>query len=269
MHLMVYAPHGRTGIYMLQEFCRRLGIRATDEAIRELVTALGALPHGHPLATLLREAPDFRRPAALADALLHPLDRAYSVPQLFELLEAGGLTFDRWVRQAPYSAQCGVMARIPQAAQLAQLPLADQYAAVELFRGTMLRHSVLAYRNGGRSASPPLSFAGDAWPSYVPIRMPDTICVDERLPPGMAGVLINRNHTYTDVYLPIDPQERRLFDAIDGKRTIAEIALTLGRLDLSRALFERLYWHDQVVFDASGRYGAVAQTSSRMVPAGE
>ena len=33
MHLMVYAPYGRTGIYMLQEFCRRVGIRATDEGI--------------------------------------------------------------------------------------------------------------------------------------------------------------------------------------------------------------------------------------------
>ena len=25
MHVMVYAPYGRTGIYMLQEFCRRIG----------------------------------------------------------------------------------------------------------------------------------------------------------------------------------------------------------------------------------------------------
>ena len=88
MHLMVYAPHGRTGVYMLQEFCRRVGIAATDDGIRDLVAALGALPPGHPLETLLREAPDFRQPAALADALLHPQDRAYSVPQLFDLLAA-------------------------------------------------------------------------------------------------------------------------------------------------------------------------------------
>jgi len=40
MHLMVYAPYGRTGIYMLQEFCRRIGIRATDGEIRDLITAL-------------------------------------------------------------------------------------------------------------------------------------------------------------------------------------------------------------------------------------
>jgi hypothetical protein len=40
-------------------------------------TALKALPSGHPIENLLREAPDFRHEAALADALLHPQDRAY------------------------------------------------------------------------------------------------------------------------------------------------------------------------------------------------
>jgi 2-polyprenyl-3-methyl-5-hydroxy-6-metoxy-1,4-benzoquinol methylase len=54
MHLMVYAPYGRTGIYMLQEFCRRTGIHATDADIRDLIEALGALPPGHPLENLLR-----------------------------------------------------------------------------------------------------------------------------------------------------------------------------------------------------------------------
>jgi SAM-dependent methyltransferase len=103
MHLMVYAPYGRTGIYMLQDFCRRTGIHASDADIRDLITALGALPPGHPLENLLREAPDFRREGALADALLHPQDRAYSVPQLFDFLEKGGLKFGRWIRQAPYS----------------------------------------------------------------------------------------------------------------------------------------------------------------------
>src|SRR6266436_8281556 len=30
MHLMVYAPYGRTGVYMLQDFCRRTGVHAID-----------------------------------------------------------------------------------------------------------------------------------------------------------------------------------------------------------------------------------------------
>jgi SAM-dependent methyltransferase len=255
LHLMVYAPHGRIGVYMLQEFCRRVGIAATDDGIRELVAALGALPPGHPLGTLLREAPDFRKPAALADALLHPQDRAYSVPQLFELLHGAGLQFGRWVRQAPYSPRCGVMARLPQAARLAALPRAEQYAAVELFRGTMLRHSAVLYRDDAAQAAtavqPP--FTGDAWESYVPIRMPDTIAVEENLPAGAAAVLINRNHTFTDIYLPLDAQEKRLFDGIDGTRTIRDIARSDEALGVSRALFERLYWYDQVAFEAPAR----------------
>jgi len=251
MHLMVYAPYGRTGIYMLQEFCRRLGIQATDEGIRDLITALRALPHGHPIESLLRTSPDFRHEAALADALLHPQDRAYSVPQLFDFLNKGGMRFGRWFKQAPYSAGCGVIARIPQASRMAQLPPAQQYAAVELFRGTMVRHSAIVYRDDNPGGSQQVSFDGDAWLGYVPIRMPDTVCVQERLPPGAAAVLINQSHTYTDLYLPIDAQEGPLFDAIDGKGTIGEIARERGLLRTARALFERLWWYDQVVFDAS------------------
>src|SRR4030095_6855601 len=163
MHLMVYAPYGRAGIYMLQEFCRRLDIHATDEEIRDLSAALGPLPPGHPLRSLLREAPDFRQEAELVDALLHPRDRAYSVRQLFDFLERGGLTFGRWLKQAPYNPHCGVMEKIPQASRMAQLPLAEQYAAVELFRGTMILHSVVVYRNDSPGGPHPVSFAGDAW----------------------------------------------------------------------------------------------------------
>jgi len=260
MHLMVYAPYGRTGIYMLQEFCRRIGIHATDEDIRDLIAALGALPPGHPLENLLREAPDFRQEAALADALLHPQDRAYSVPQLFGFIKRGGLTFGRWVKQAPYTPHCGVIAHIPQASLMGQLSLAEQYAAVELFRGTMVRHSVVVYRDDCPGGPQRVGFAGDAWLGYVPIKMSDTICVQERLPPGAAAVLINQTHTYRDLIMPIDSTEKRLFDAIDGNCSIGGIVeRTLPvpstqkpeQLGVARTFFERLWWYDQVVFDTS------------------
>ena len=252
MHLMVYAPYGRAGIYMLQEFCRRLGIQAGDEAIRDLVVALGALPAGNPLARLLREAPDFRHDAALADALLHPQDRAYSVPQLLDFIGGAGLTFSRWIRQAPYSPHCGVMARLPQASKIAALEPAQQFAAAELFRGTMMSHSVIVRRDDRPGSSQAISFSGDAWLDYVPVRVPDTLCVQERLPPGAAAVLINRAHTDTDIYVPIDAREQRLVNAVDGERSIGEIADD-GQLDVCRTLFERLWWYDQVVFDGSRR----------------
>jgi len=258
MHLMVYAKYGRTGVYMLQEFCRRIGIEATDEGMRDLLAALEALPSEHPLTQLLRHAPDFRQRPALADALLHPQDRAYSVPELFDFLESGGLRFGRWVRQAPYSPRCGVMGTISQNGRLSELPPADQYAAAELFRGTMVRHTVAAYRDDHPSDPHRIRFDGDAWLGYVPIRMPDTICLQQRLPAGAAAVLINQSHTDTDLFVPIDAGEKRLFDEIDGTRTIIDLvqrarpsAGETPRLEIARGLFERLWWSDQVVFDAS------------------
>src|SRR5215475_8492402 len=258
MHLMVYAPYGRAGIYMLQEFCRRIGIHTNDEEIRDLIAALTALPPGHPLENLLREAPDFRQEAALADALLNPQDRSYSVPQLFDFIEKAGLTFGRWLKQAPYTPHCGVVAQIPQASRLAQLSLAEQYAAVELFRGTMVRHSAVVYRNDSPGGVQLISFAGDAWLRYIPLRMPNTICVQERLPPGAAGVLINQTHAYRDLILPIDSTEKRLFDGIDGSCSIGGIvertlpsSQTKSQLEMARTFFEKLWWCDQVVFDAS------------------
>ena len=252
MHLMVYAPYGRTGIYMLQEFCRRIGFRAPEGDIGELLAALKPLPEGHPMARLLREAPDFRSEAGLADALLHPQDRAYSVPQLFEFLNANGLRFGRWLRQAPYSLEAGLMSRIPDALRAATLPLPDQYAAAELFRGNMMRHSAIAYRDD-HAGVPRISFDDDAWLEYIPIREPDTVTVRERLLPGVAAILINRAHSHTDIFLPIYPRETRLLEAIDGKRTIREMLASESERDVARSLFERLWRHDQVVFDAAPR----------------
>ena len=251
LHLMVYAPYGRTGIYMMQEFCRTIGMRATDDEIGSLIGALKLLPKGHPLTTLLRESPDFRNEAALADALLNPQDRAYSVPQLFELLGKADLAFARWVRQAPYRADCGVMRQLPQHTRIAGLPFEQQYALAEIFRGTMVRHSVIAYRTDGIGHPFIASFDGDAWQQYVPIRFPDTIVVEEGVPHGAVAVAINRTHAHQDLYLPMDAAEKRLFDAIDGIRSIGEIAHTHGETGVARSLFERLWSYDQIVLDAS------------------
>ena len=251
LHVMVYAPYGRAGVYMLQDYCRRLGIDATAPEIRDLAASLKALPPDHPIAPLLRNAPDFADRAGLADALLHPRDRSYSVPQLMDFLGRAGLTFGRWVRQAPYLPWCGALAGAPHHSRLVGLAAEAQYAAIELFRGTMVRHAVVAYRTDRTAQGTAVDFAGEAWLGYVPIRLPDTLVVRERLPPGAAAVLINRNHTYTDLYLPIDARQEQLLAAIDGERTIAEICPDPGDPSLARGFFQQLWRWDQVVFDTS------------------
>jgi hypothetical protein len=177
---------------------------------------------------------------------------------LFDFVKRAGLTFGRWVKQAPYTPGCGALATIPQASRMAQLPLEDQYAAVELFRGTMVRHSLVVYRDDNPSGPQRIDFAGDAWLGFVPIPMADAICVQDRLPPGAAAVLINQTHTYRDLILPIDSVEKCWVDAMDGNCSIGDIikrnepaSQNQLHLDKARSFFERLWWYDQVVFDAS------------------
>ena len=259
MQLMVYARYGRAGVYMLQEFCRALGIKANGTEIRDLTGALRVLPAGHPLRGLLSKAKDFRNESTLADALLHPQDRAYSVPQFLELIEKGWLTFGRWMKQAPYSVHCGVMAKIPQSGRIERLSRAEQYAIAELFRGTMVRHSAIVYAGGGEEwTKQEPDFADGTWLAWIPIRVPNTICVQDALCTGVVAVLINQSHTDRDLFLPISRLEKEWFDGIDGTRSIGEIVDVVpslaGRtmnLAVARTFFKQLWWHDQVVFDSS------------------
>jgi SAM-dependent methyltransferase len=255
MRLMVYARYGRAGVYMMQEYCRLLEIEASAADLRTLHAALEALPADHPISGLLRRSKDFWRPEAMADALLHPQDRAYTVPEIYDWLDRCCMSFGRWIEQAPYLPQCGMVARSQHGPRLAALPSRLQHAAIELFRGSMVSHSFIAYRDDGTEESQPITFAGDRWRDYVPIKLPWTVCVRERLPRGSVAVLINQSHTFTDLILTVDSFEDRLVRVIDGNRTLAEIlrlaSPTADGDSQALRFFERLWQYDQVVFDAS------------------
>jgi SAM-dependent methyltransferase len=255
MRLMVYGRYGRAGIYMMQDYCRLLGIGTSDNDLHELGATLASLPANHPISGTLRGAKDFLQIESIADALLHPQDRAYSVPELYDWLERCGMSLGRWIEQAPYLPQCGILASNAHAARLASLPPPQQHAAAELFRGTMVSHSFIAYRDDRAGKSQPIAFAGDDWRDYVPLTLPWTVRVRERLPPGSVAVLIHRAHTFTDLILPVSAFEERLLNAIDGKRSLSEILHVVPAGDDRQAealrFFERLWQYDHIVFDAS------------------
>ncbi len=124
----------------------------------------------------------------------------------------------------------------------------------------MLRHSLILYRDDLPGVSPLPRFDGDGWLAYIPIRLPEAITVQKKLPPGAAALLINQGHGDPDLFLPVNANEKRLVDAIDGKRSIAEIihqssqsgaASQRQNRGQAGSLFERLYWFDQVVFQLS------------------
>ena len=203
MRLMVYARYGRTGIYMMQEYCRLLeiGVSATD--LRSLGAALDALPADHPISGLLRRSKDFLRPEAMADALRIPRTEPTPLRRFMLGSIVAACPSVAGSSRLP-TCQCGILAGSPHALRLAALPSGLQHAAVELFRGTMVSHSFIAYRDDSAEESQPITFTGDSWRNYIPIAWPWTVCVRERLPPRSVAVLINRSHTFTDLICAVD-----------------------------------------------------------------
>jgi len=252
MYLMVYAPYGRAGVYMLQDYCRKLGIGTSKEEINDLIAVLKTLPQFHPLLSTQSGSREFPNGDALADALLNPRDRSYSVPQLFDFIEGNDLLLGRWYWQAAYLPHCGAVATTPHAKRLAALPEREQYGEMELLRGLMANHSFIAYRNDTNNNGAKMSFDDERYLRYVPVRLPWTMCLQDQIPPGAAGALVNQTHLFNDLFILINEKEKQIYEAIDGRRSVAEIVEKVeGFSPLAREFFEKLWRYDQVVFDTS------------------
>jgi SAM-dependent methyltransferase len=146
--LMVYAPHGRTGVYMAQEALRLLApagltLDARIDAARRFVRGL------HPAHWLARNP--FVRDhlaggdAGLVDLLLHARDRAYTVPDLLALLAEAGLAPAAFIEPARYDPATW-LADPRLKARAATLPWAERAALAEAASGTMAVHIVYAVR---------------------------------------------------------------------------------------------------------------------------
>ena len=182
--------YGRAGIYMMQEYCRLIGVRPTEGELQDLgARAIGALSDTSDRQRC--EAGQGFPPARRACRGAAPSyeDRAFAARARSSMpwLERCGVIFGRWFEQAPYLPQCGAIAGMPHAARLRALAPPSQHAAVELLRGTMTRHNFIAYRDDYVGETRPIAFEGDAWRKYVPVRLPWTLTVRERLPRRRRG----------------------------------------------------------------------------------
>jgi hypothetical protein len=116
----------------------------------------------------------------------------------------------------------------------------------------MTTHS-FGYRQDASQNNTRIAINDDRWRGDVPLRLPDTVCLQERLPAGAAGVPLNRSHPFHDLLLVITPQVKRMFDAIDERRSVRDIINHVGdrRSSDARVFFAKLWRYDQVVFNTS------------------
>lgn len=164
--LMVYAPHGRTGVYMVQDALRLLAPAEETPAAR-LDVARRVMRHLPETAWLRqnRFLDDHVNggDAGLYDLLLNPRDRAFTVKQLVALLAEAGLRVVCFVEPLRYDPSTWLPDPKLRARVDAMDPI-DRAALAEALTGNINAHIVYCVR-----ANTEVERADPTTPDAVPI----------------------------------------------------------------------------------------------------
>src|SRR5215510_9061857 len=84
--VMVYGQYGRTGVYMLQNMFRLMGLGQSEQDVVTVKQTLASLPKRHVIHDYMCRAPDVKYDAGWVDSFLRRQDRAYTVAQCLEFV---------------------------------------------------------------------------------------------------------------------------------------------------------------------------------------
>ena len=234
--LMVYAPHGRTGVYMLQEALRLLA--PADEApAARLDVAKRVMRHLPETAWLRRNGflDDHVNggDAGLYDLLLNPRDRAFTVRELHALLAGEGLAVTCWVEPARYDP----IPLLPDPrlrARVEALDPIDRAALAETLAGNVSAHIVYCVRRDER-----VERADPMAPDAVPVlrELSGSELAGGIAPDGTITFVVD------GLRLPIalPPLAPAILRLVDGRRSVGEIAAELAQRGTGAEAFERAW----------------------------
>ncbi|MFC7475920.1 class I SAM-dependent methyltransferase [Dankookia sp. GCM10030260] len=227
--LMVYAPHGRTGVYMLQDALRLLA--PAEEAPAARVDAARRLWRQVPETAWLKRNPWLTDhvsggDAGLYDLLLNPRDVAFSVPALDALVRAAGLRIACWVEPVRYDPD--VYLPDPKLrARTAGLDPVQRAALAEAITGNMGIHIVYCVRAGDPVAEQPWTD-----PEAVPVlremdgpTLAKGLPKDGTLPCSFDGLRVS---------LPLPRLANAILQRVDGRRSFGAIADELAANSVPR-----------------------------------
>ncbi len=234
--LMVYAPHGRTGVYMLQDALRRLAPEGDTPPAR-LDVARRVMRH-LPESAWLRRNTYFGDhldggDAGLYDLLLNPRDRAYTAPEFIALLESAGLAVTALMEPlrydpAVYLPDPKLRARIDALGPAARAGLA------EALTGNMSTHVAYCVRTA------------EVRPAPDPMRE-DAVPVARELPAAELARNIRPDGTLPFLFdglrvpVPLPPLAVAILGLVDGARTVGGIAAALRARGTDAAIFAQAW----------------------------
>jgi SAM-dependent methyltransferase len=254
MYLMLYAKYGRDGIYYMQDMFRRMGItaaNATPEDLEGMASLVETLPPYHSLAAKRLFFNDLSSHIELVDLFLHPQDEAYSIPDIYSLLEKCDMKMQKMLFRAHYDPVCTPLINSPFFSKIHSLPLAERFAIGELFRAGSIMHYFIACRDD----RPHETYVTDTWKRLIPIRLPGTSVASIDTPEGKKTVLYSPLHQFRDLCYPVDEILMEFFNSIDGVtpagRLIEALLPRMGETyesDDMRLFLEDLETYDYIWF---------------------
>lgn len=216
--LMVYAPYGRTGVYMIQDALSHLA-PLSDSPAKRLDMAKRVMKH-LPATAWLRLNGNFGDHltggnAGLYDLLLNPRDRAYKITELWDLLDQDGLKLNGLIEPARYDPNY-LIADPKVRERIQELDMKTQAGIAESLAGNMATHVVYVSRSEDS-----LEFADPCSLEAVPFmrEMPGDILANQILPSN----LLPYSFGPLTIMLPLPPQARGFLGLIDGQRSLGEI----------------------------------------------
>lgn len=208
---MVYAATRRTGVYMMQDALKRMGVTADAAGVAFTREVLASLPPGHFVQRYLEVADELQHDAALVDTFLNPQDRAYTVPQLLDFIESNGLAFQHWIEPSWYYPEGAFAPGTALTDRLMQLPMREQWAAVEMLTAGIATHVFIARPDTLDASTYRIDFDSEEAMGYVPLTAPGI----QRTGPS--------HYQRGSMPMQLGPAEQALFENANGRRTLAEL----------------------------------------------
>jgi SAM-dependent methyltransferase len=224
LHLKVPGRYGWHGIGLLRRLAATLSIHPGAEgreAAQELVAAVTEANRGSADESEAAAVAVDRR---LLGRIVQPEQAAFTIDEVLAAFEGSGYRLQRLLYQAPYLPDaCGLAADSQLCEDALALPPHQQWALVELFRGSMGSHEMIACRSDRERTSYDADLDGQDWLAYVPVLSPLLETEFDGLLPGTAMRIRCRGHLYSEISVLLDATQAALCRSIDGSRSAGDL----------------------------------------------
>jgi len=241
--IMLYAHYGRIGVEIAQSIFKDLNLQQDDASLRTVRETIQLLSNAHPLRSYMSIAPDLQFDAGLVDTFLHGRERSYTVDDCLDLVKSAGLEFQEWFFKAPYYPPQLTAGRNEFVRAIEDMPREKVWGFMERVNTLNGCHFFIATGADRDKATYQIDFNSSKALDYVPML---------RYRSGVRGAQIFRSDWQYD----LDPTELALVLAMDGERSIKQIAEYVSKSgllakedadqaeEIARRLFKHLWQTD-------------------------